>query len=193
MRGGGHNVAGRAVTNGGVMIDLAEMKGIDVDPERADRPRRGRRPLERAQRRRRRARSRRHRRRDLDDGDRRLHARRRAGLADGEARPRGRQPARRRARHGRRRGARRRAPSRTPTCSGRCAAAAATSASPTSFTYRVHPLQMVVGGLIAHPIDAGPEMLRFYRDAVARLLGRLHRLRGARARTGRLRAQDRRR
>src|SRR5919201_3707267 len=28
IRGGGHNVAGRAVTEGGVMIDLAEMKGI---------------------------------------------------------------------------------------------------------------------------------------------------------------------
>ena len=26
---------------------------------------------------------------------------------------------------------------------------------------------MVVGGLIAHPIDAAPELLRFYRDAVA--------------------------
>ena len=35
MRGGGHNVAGRAVTDGGLMIDLAEMKGIHVDPERA--------------------------------------------------------------------------------------------------------------------------------------------------------------
>src|SRR3954453_11691358 len=34
VRGGGHNVAGRAVTDGGVMIDLAEMKGITVDPER---------------------------------------------------------------------------------------------------------------------------------------------------------------
>jgi FAD/FMN-containing dehydrogenase len=34
IRGGGHNVAGRAVTDGGVMIDLAEMKGIAVDPER---------------------------------------------------------------------------------------------------------------------------------------------------------------
>ena len=33
MRGGGHNVAGRAVTEGGLMIDLAEMKGIEVDPE----------------------------------------------------------------------------------------------------------------------------------------------------------------
>jgi FAD/FMN-containing dehydrogenase len=35
IRGGGHNVAGRAVTDGGVMIDLAEMKGITVDPDRA--------------------------------------------------------------------------------------------------------------------------------------------------------------
>ncbi len=33
VRGGGHNVAGRAVTDGGVMIDLAAMKRIDVDPE----------------------------------------------------------------------------------------------------------------------------------------------------------------
>jgi FAD/FMN-containing dehydrogenase len=33
VRGGGHNVAGRAVTDGGVMIDLAEMKDITVDPE----------------------------------------------------------------------------------------------------------------------------------------------------------------
>src|SRR3990170_6019559 len=31
VRGGGHNVAGRAVTDGGLMIDLAEMKGIDVN------------------------------------------------------------------------------------------------------------------------------------------------------------------
>ena len=35
VRGGGHNVAGRAVTEGGVMIDLAEMKGITIDPDRA--------------------------------------------------------------------------------------------------------------------------------------------------------------
>src|ERR1044072_8189233 len=35
VRGGGHNVAGRAVTEGGVMIDLAEMKEIAIDPQRA--------------------------------------------------------------------------------------------------------------------------------------------------------------
>lgn len=37
----------------------------------------------------------------------------------------------------------------------------------TTFTYRLHPLAMVTGGLIAHPIDAAPDLLRFYRDAVA--------------------------
>jgi FAD/FMN-containing dehydrogenase len=35
IRGGGHNAAGRAVTDSGVMIDLAEMKRISVDPARA--------------------------------------------------------------------------------------------------------------------------------------------------------------
>src|SRR6188472_1453247 len=33
IRGGGHSVAGRAVTDGGLMIDLAEMKAIAVDPQ----------------------------------------------------------------------------------------------------------------------------------------------------------------
>jgi FAD/FMN-containing dehydrogenase len=35
IRGGGHNVAGRSVTEGGLMIDLAEMTGIAIDPETA--------------------------------------------------------------------------------------------------------------------------------------------------------------
>ena len=36
-----------------------------------------------------------------------------------------------------------------------------------SLTYRLRPLPMVVGGLIAHPFDAAGDMLRFYRDATA--------------------------
>jgi FAD/FMN-containing dehydrogenase len=32
VRGGGHNVAGRATVDGGLMIDLSLMKGIHVDP-----------------------------------------------------------------------------------------------------------------------------------------------------------------
>jgi FAD/FMN-containing dehydrogenase len=31
-RGGGHNVAGKAVTEGGVMVDLSQMRGAYVDP-----------------------------------------------------------------------------------------------------------------------------------------------------------------
>jgi FAD/FMN-containing dehydrogenase len=34
VRGGGHNIAGKAVTEGGLMIDLSRMKGIHVDPAR---------------------------------------------------------------------------------------------------------------------------------------------------------------
>ena len=33
IRGGGHNVAGRSTTDGGVMIDLSPMTGIHVDPK----------------------------------------------------------------------------------------------------------------------------------------------------------------
>ena len=33
VRGGGHNVAGKAVCEGGLMIDLSPMKGIHIDPE----------------------------------------------------------------------------------------------------------------------------------------------------------------
>src|SRR5262249_47459435 len=36
-----------------------------------------------------------------------------------------------------------------------------------SLAYRLHPLATVTGGLIAHPVEKAPEMLRFYRDAVA--------------------------
>ncbi len=37
----------------------------------------------------------------------------------------------------------------------------------TSLEYRLHDCATVTGGLIAHPIDKAPEMLRFYRDAIA--------------------------
>ncbi len=36
-----------------------------------------------------------------------------------------------------------------------------------SFEYRLHPLRLVTGGFIVHPVDAGSDLLRFYRDAVA--------------------------
>jgi FAD/FMN-containing dehydrogenase len=36
-----------------------------------------------------------------------------------------------------------------------------------SLTYRLRPVPMVVGGLIAHPFEAAADMLRFYRNATA--------------------------
>src|SRR2546427_12816953 len=34
VRGGGHNYAGKSVSDGGLMIDLGSMKGIQIDPAR---------------------------------------------------------------------------------------------------------------------------------------------------------------
>ncbi|MFL6030395.1 MAG: FAD-binding oxidoreductase [Gaiellaceae bacterium] len=37
----------------------------------------------------------------------------------------------------------------------------------TAFTFRLHRVEAIVGGLIAHPIEAAADLMRFYRDAVA--------------------------
>jgi FAD/FMN-containing dehydrogenase len=36
-----------------------------------------------------------------------------------------------------------------------------------SLTFRLHPISQVVGGLVAHSIDRAPDMLRFFRDTTA--------------------------
>ena len=56
----------------------------------------------------------------------------------------------------------------------------------TTFTYRLHPVGTVTGGLIAHPIEAGPAMLRFYRDALAGASDDLSVFAGTRARARRI-------
>ncbi len=39
----------------------------------------------------------------------------------------------------------------------------------TSFEYRLHAVDMVTAGLVAHPFDRAPDVLRFYRDLTAEL------------------------
>ena len=103
VRGGGHHIAGNAVAEGGLMIDLSGMRAVSVDPAkrtarvgagRAARRLRSRgagaRPGDAA-------------RHQLDHRRRRAHARRRLRLADAPLRHDDRQPARRHGRDRRRR------------------------------------------------------------------------------------------
>jgi FAD/FMN-containing dehydrogenase len=166
IRGGGHNVAGRAVTGGGVMIDLAEMKEIAVDADRATATAGGGVIW-----------------RDLNE----------AASAHGLAVTGGAVSGTGiagytlggglgwlMAKYGL--AVDNLLAVELVTAEGDILHVDATShcdlfwalrggggnfGVATSFTYKLHPVRSVVGGLIAHPIDAAPGLLRFYRDAVA--------------------------
>ena len=166
VRGGGHNVAGRAVTDGGVMISLADMRGIAVDPERAT---------------------------VTAQGGTTWNELNAAAGAHGLAVTGGAVSTTGiagltlggglgwlMAKHGL--AADNLLGVELVTAAGEVLAVDASShpdlfwglrggggnfGVATSLTYRLHPVGMVTGGLIAHPIEAAPDLLRFYRDAVA--------------------------
>ncbi len=166
VRGGGHNVAGRAVTDGGVMIDLAEMKGIQVDPDSGTVRAEG--GVTWA---------------ELNDAA-GVHGLAVTGGAISTTGIAGYTLGGGlgwlMAKHGL--ASDNLLGVELVTADGNVLDVKADShpdlfwavrggggnfGVATSFTYRLHPLQTVVGGLIAHPIDAAPDLLRFYRDAVA--------------------------
>jgi FAD/FMN-containing dehydrogenase len=166
VRGGGHNVAGRAVTDGGVMIDLAEMKQVAIDPERRVAIAHG----------------------GVTWGE--LNA---AAAEHGLAVTGGAVSTTGiagltlggglgwlMAKHGL--AADNLLAVELVTARGDVLWVDETSypdlfwavrggggnfGVATTLTYRLHPLSTVTGGLIAHPLDAAPELLRFYREAVA--------------------------
>ena len=166
VRGGGHNVAGRAVTEGGVMIDLAEMKGIEIDPEQRTATVEG--GVIWA---------------ELNDAAAEHGLAVTGGAVSGTGiagYTLGGGLGWLMAKYGL--AADNLLAVELVTAEGEVIQVDAASHADlfwalrggggnfgvaTSFTYRLHPLKTVVGGLIAHPVEAAPELLRFYRDAVA--------------------------
>ena len=166
IRGGGHNVAGRAVTDGGVMIDLAEMKAIAIDPDQAIARAEG--GVLWA---------------ELNDAAAEHGFAVTGGLVSTTGiagYTLGGGLGWLMAKYGL--AADNLLGVELVTAEGDILQADASShpdlfwalrggggnfGVATSFTYRLHPLRTIVGGLIAHPLDAAPELLRFYRDAVA--------------------------
>jgi FAD/FMN-containing dehydrogenase len=165
VRGGGHNVAGRAVGDGALMIDLSEMRGVTVDPDR---------------------------RTATVQGGARWHDVNEAAAEHGLAVTGGAVSTTGvggytlggglgwlMAKHGL--AADNLLAVELVTAAGDVLAVDADTDADlfwalkggggnfgvaTSFTFRLHPVATVVGGLIAHPVGAARDLLRFYRDAV---------------------------
>jgi FAD/FMN-containing dehydrogenase len=167
IRGGGHNVAGRAVTDGGLMIDLAEMNGISVDARQATVTAQGGATW-----------------RELNDAAAEHGLAVTGGAVSGTGiagYTLGGGLGWLMAKYGL--AADNLLAIELVTAEGDLLRVDAASHSDlfwalrggggnfgvaTSFTYRLHPLRTIVGGLIAHPVEAASGLLRFYRDAVAR-------------------------
>jgi FAD/FMN-containing dehydrogenase len=166
IRGGGHNVAGRAVTDGGLMIDLAEMKGIAVDPDRATARAEGGVVW-----------------RELNEAAAQHGLAVTGGTVSGTGiagYTLGGGLGWLMSKYGL--AADNLLAAELVTAEGDILHVDAASHPDlfwalrggggnfgvvTAFTYRLHRVTTIVGGLIAHPIEAAPDLLRFYRDAVA--------------------------
>ena len=164
MRGGGHNFAGNAVCEGGLMIDLTPMKGIRVDP--AARRARAQGGVTW---------------REFDrecqvfglattggtissTGHRRPDARRRVRLARPHPRPVLRQPDLGRRRAWPTAASSRPAQNENADLFWGLRGGGGNFGVVTSFEYRLHPVGQVLGGMLVYPVERAKEVLRTVRD-----------------------------
>ena len=167
IRGGGHNIAGNAVCDGGLMVDLTPMKSVRIESPEPDGARRagsdagrvrpggaGIRPghADRNQ---------------LDHRCRRAHAGRRVRLDQPQVRPHHRQSPLRGRRHGRRRPVRA-SDKDDADLFWAIRGGGGNFGVATSFEFRLHPVgPEVLAGLIVHPFSKAKELLEGYRRVVA--------------------------
>ena len=169
IKGGGHNIAGLAVCDGGLMLDMSLMRGVWVDPRQRRGARAGRLPARRRRPRDAAARPRRGARLRLEHRLRRADARRRVRLPHAALRLDQRQRRGDGPRHRRRARWCARPSARTATCSGGCAAAAATSASsPASTTRSTRSARRSSAAPSPGAARSAAAVLEMYRDAGGR-------------------------
>ena len=169
------------------MIDLSPMRGRRRRPGRASGARPGRGHLERVQPGDPRLRAGDHRRRRLHHRGRRPDVGRRAGLVDGQLRHVHRQPVAGRGGDRRRSGAHRRATSDEPDLFWALRGGGGNFGVAASFEFETHPLDIVLGGLLAHPLAAAVDVLDMYRQFTEDLPDEADGVLRARARAGRQR------
>ena len=140
VRGRGHHIGGAALAAGGLTLDMALLRSVEVDPEARTAAVGPGCALARRRRRHAAARPRHAARLRLGRRRRRAHARRRARLPQPPLRLDGRQPARGRDRHARTGASAARAATREPDLFWGVRGAGAHLGVVTSFTFRLHPV-----------------------------------------------------
>ncbi len=179
VRGGGHNISGNAVCEGGLLIDLSPMRSVRVDPKNAHRPGGARRNARRIRQRGASLRSCHTARHQLNHRGRRADARRRLWVAQPQIRVHGRQFDLCRCGDRRRRSSFRLALRKNPDLFWAIRGGGGNFGVVTSFEFKLHPVgPELVSGLIVHPFRPRPRAPRRLSQRGCRGSRRAHHLGG---------------